>query len=132
MQRPHNVDLSMSLKLRCVNEGASCRNWTKTLDALDALNELLRHSLHIRLEKWLEFRRNIALRCKIIFGLNFSNRGYYGKVLFDHNNDSLQIKVQTEDMVGTQRGDKDPNTLSGGEKSFSAICLLLSLWESIG
>ena len=27
---------------------------------------------------------------------------------------------------------KDTRALSGGEKSFSTICLLLSLWESIG
>ena len=34
----------------------------------------------------------------------------------------------------TQGGsrEKDPRSLSGGEKSFSTICLLLSLWESIG
>lgn len=28
--------------------------------------------------------------------------------------------------------DKDPKALSGGEKSFATICLLLSLWEAIG
>lgn len=32
----------------------------------------------------------------------------------------------------TRAKDKDPKALSGGEKSFSTICLLLALWESIG
>ena len=43
-------------------------------------------------------------------------------------------QVQTDDMMPTQGGsrEKDPRSLSGGEKSFSTICLLLSLWESIG
>jgi hypothetical protein len=27
--------------------------------------------------------------------------------------------------------EKDPRSLSGGEKSFSTICLLLSLWDAI-
>lgn len=37
-------------------------------------------------------------------------------------------------MAATQSRakDKDPKALSGGEKSFSTICLLLALWESIG
>lgn len=43
------------------------------------------------------------------------------------------IQVQTDDQTQTQ-GDreKDPRLLSGGEKSFSTICLLLSMWECIG
>lgn len=42
-------------------------------------------------------------------------------------------QVQTDDQIATQgTRDKDPRSLSGGEKSFSTICLLLSLWESIG
>jgi hypothetical protein len=41
-------------------------------------------------------------------------------------------QVQTDDQAGTQGRDKDPRSLSGGEKSFATICLLLSLWESIG
>lgn len=41
--------------------------------------------------------------------------------------------MQTDEQAQTQGArDKDPKSLSGGEKSFSTICLLLSLWESIG
>ena len=42
------------------------------------------------------------------------------------------VQVRTDDQTRTQSRDKDPRSLSGGEKSFSTICLLLSLWESIG
>ncbi|KAH9926088.1 P-loop containing nucleoside triphosphate hydrolase protein [Amylocystis lapponica] len=93
----------------------------------------LRRSVKTRLTKWHEFRRHIALRCKVYFSYHLSNRGYYGKVLFDHVNGTLQLKVQTDDQTATQTSrEKDPRSLSGGEKSFSTICLLLSLWESIG
>jgi hypothetical protein len=41
-------------------------------------------------------------------------------------------QVQTDDTAGTQAKEKDPRSLSGGEKSFATICLLLALWEAIG
>jgi hypothetical protein len=94
--------------------------------------QALKRSLLLRLDRWHEFRRHIALRCKLVFQCHLSERGYYGKVLFDHVNQTLQLKVQTDDQTLTQGRDKDPRSLSGGEKSFSTICLLLSLWDSIG
>ncbi|KAG5637884.1 hypothetical protein H0H81_002847 [Sphagnurus paluster] len=98
------------------------------------LNKALRASLVVRLEKWQEFRRHIALRCKYVFAYNLSHRGYYGKVLFNHVAGTLVLKVQTDDQASKQQTsrEKDARSLSGGEKSFSTICLLLSLWESIG
>ncbi|KAF8816544.1 hypothetical protein BYT27DRAFT_6398736 [Phlegmacium glaucopus] len=65
--------------------------------------------------------------------MHLSNRGYYGKILFNHDQTTLALRVQTDDQLQTQgTKDKDPRSLSGGEKSFSTICLLLSLWDSIG
>ncbi|KAG1721027.1 hypothetical protein EDB19DRAFT_1898382 [Suillus lakei] len=93
-------------------------------------------SLVICLTRWQEFRCHIALRCKVVFQYHLSNRGYFGKIRFDHANQTLQLKVcllvQTDDQMVTQGRDKDPRSLSGGEKSFSTICLLLSLWDAIG
>ncbi|TRM64138.1 hypothetical protein BD626DRAFT_401409 [Schizophyllum amplum] len=105
------------------------------LKAMNRLNKQLKWSLTMRLTKWQEFRRHIALRCKYVFQYHLSQRGYYGKVLFDHDAGTLTLKVQTDDQAiakGGGRQEKDPRSLSGGEKSFSTICLLLSLWESIG
>ncbi|KIY45213.1 P-loop containing nucleoside triphosphate hydrolase protein [Fistulina hepatica ATCC 64428] len=85
------------------------------------LNKHLKNSLKLRLTRWQEFRRHIALRCKLTFQDYLSRRGYFGK-------------VNTDDQLMTQGdiGEKDPRSLSGGEKSFSTICLLLSLWDAIG
>jgi chromosome segregation ATPase len=95
----------------------------------------LRESLIKRYSRWECFRQHIALRTKIVFQYHLSQRGYFGKLLFDHNSDNpqLALKVQTDDQA-SQAGhkEKDPKSLSGGEKSFSTICLLLALWESIG
>ncbi|KAJ7175114.1 P-loop containing nucleoside triphosphate hydrolase protein [Mycena crocata] len=103
------------------------------LKQLTNLNKALKKSLIVRRARWQEFRRHIAVRCKLIFGYNLSQRGYFGKILFDHGEKTLKLKVKTDDQVATRGGrDKDPLSLSGGEKSFSTICLLLSLWDSIG
>ncbi|KAI0304378.1 P-loop containing nucleoside triphosphate hydrolase protein [Multifurca ochricompacta] len=106
----------------------------KDLKSMASLNRALKQSLRLRLEKWHDFRRHIAFRCKVVFQYHLSNRGYFGKVLFNHHDGTLQLRVQTDDLNGTQGGnrDKDPRSLSGGEKSFATICLLLAMWESIG
>ncbi|KAG5644532.1 hypothetical protein DXG03_008186 [Asterophora parasitica] len=104
------------------------------LKQMTHLNKTLKSSLIVRLQRWQEFRRHIALRCKYVFAYHLSHRGYFGKVLFNHDNGTLFLKVQTDDQIQQTQGsrEKDPRSLSGGEKSFSTICLLLSLWESIG
>ena len=56
-------------------------------------DQSLRKSIRIRLARWHEFRRHIALRCKIYFSYHLSNRGYFGKVIFDHVTGTLQLKV---------------------------------------
>ncbi|TFY75234.1 hypothetical protein EWM64_g8778 [Hericium alpestre] len=113
---------------------AALESAQKDLKSMIALNKALKQSLRTRLEKWYDFRRHIAFRCKVVFQYHLSNRGYFGKVVFNHADGTLQLKVQTDDLNNTQGGnrDKDPRALSGGEKSFATICLLLAMWESIG
>jgi structural maintenance of chromosomes protein 6 len=110
-----------------------CKIYLSSFMPLTLSLQLLKESLNKRLFRWQEFRRHIALRCKMVFKYNLSQRGYYGNILFNHSSGKLELKVQTDDQNATQGSrDKDPKSLSGGEKSFSTICLLLALWESIG
>ncbi|EJT99973.1 P-loop containing nucleoside triphosphate hydrolase protein [Dacryopinax primogenitus] len=104
----------------------------KDLSDMEKLQKSLRQALYARQDKWHTFRRHIAIRAKLGFQKYLNKRGYFGKLDFNHAVNTLELKVQTEDAVGTQRArEKDPKSLSGGEKSFSTICLLLSLWEAI-
>ncbi|EDR03917.1 uncharacterized protein LACBIDRAFT_252949 [Laccaria bicolor S238N-H82] len=102
---------------------------------LAQLNKVLKASLITRLGKWQEFRRHIALRCKLVFAFHLSQRGYYGKVLFNHDARTLMLRVRRllyGEIWGTDgAGERRSALVGGGEKSFSTICLL-SLWESIG
>jgi len=73
---------------------------------------------------------HMSLRCKMQFTWHLSTRAYWGKVMLKHHKRELQLEVRTEDQALAST--KDPKALSGGEKSFSTICFLLSLWDCIG
>ncbi|TIB65355.1 hypothetical protein E3P77_02739 [Wallemia ichthyophaga] len=105
----------------------------KDINEMNAFIRQLKKALDLRTQKWLQFRKHIAMRAKYQFMFHLSVRGYYGTINFNHSERRLDLMVQTDDQLATQgRRDKDPKSLSGGEKSFSTICLLLSLWEAIG
>jgi len=97
----------------------------------------IKESVNIRMQRWHKFRTFISMRAKNIFSELLSRRGYKGNIEFKHTERQLILKVQIEDQAlvnasGNESYEKDPKSLSGGEKSFSTICLLLSLWETMG
>jgi chromosome segregation ATPase len=58
-----------------------------------------------------------------------------GDLKFSHDNHKLELRVQPHDNGELDKKSqrvKDSSTLSGGEKSFSTICLLLALWHAAG
>lgn len=50
-----------------------------------------------------------------------------GSMIFDHNNETLSIMVKPPGRE--EDGVSDMRSLSGGERSFSTVCFMLSLWE---
>ncbi|CED84316.1 DNA repair protein RAD18 (SMC family protein) [Phaffia rhodozyma] len=98
------------------------------------LEVALLNALQVRGARWNAFRRYIALRAKVTFQEHLARRGFLGKILFNHHDLKLSLRVQTDDLASTttQSREKNPNQLSGGEKSFSTCALLLSLWDAVG
>ncbi|KAI9617260.1 hypothetical protein H4Q26_013126 [Puccinia striiformis f. sp. tritici PST-130] len=93
--------------------------------------KVLKMALSLRKERWIQFRTHIAVRAKMKFVTHLSKRGYTGKLHFNHDSQRLEIQVNTSEQESTQGKLKDPKALSGGEKSFSTISLLLTLWDAI-
>ncbi|XP_055741190.1 structural maintenance of chromosomes protein 6-like isoform X2 [Salvelinus fontinalis] len=75
---------------------------------------------------YTELRRFLSVRCKMYFDSMLSQRGYIGKMMFEHKNETLSISVQPG--VGDKAALSDMRSLSGGERSFSTVCFVLSLW----
>ncbi|KAJ3416308.1 Structural maintenance of chromosomes protein 6 [Chytridiales sp. JEL 0842] len=120
------------------------------LKSTKRLIEEIDKGLKQRIVAWAELRRSISIRAKNIFTMLMRTRGFTAHLILDHQSQTLDLRV---DVHGSQNGglsfhdsihnadshnsqavvgEKDPKTLSGGEKSFSTVCLLLSLWESMG
>ena len=96
---------------------------------MDYLTQAITVAYRKRCEKWDQFRHTIGSRARMTFVRNLEHRGFSGKLGFDHLNCNLTIRVQTDSIAGMK---KDAKALSGGEKSFSTICLLMTLWEAVG
>lgn len=79
-----------------------------------------------RLRAYTELRRFLSARCKYYFDSTLAQRGYTGSMTFDHKNETLSISVQPGQGSNTDLSDM--RTLSGGERSFSTVCFVLSLW----
>jgi chromosome segregation ATPase len=87
--------------------------------------------LKIRDDRWHRFKKDISRRARVTFTYLLSERQFRGDLAIDHHNKQLEIHVQPDITVASGSG-RQTKTLSGGEKSFSTICLLLALWDAMG
>ncbi|KAK4156431.1 hypothetical protein C8A00DRAFT_30717 [Chaetomidium leptoderma] len=101
------------------------------LQSITRVNDRLRYTLTLRLEKWRKFQRYISSQSRANFIYLLSERGFRGKLLLDHETKSLDLQVEP-DRTEKRAAGRSTKTLSGGEKSFSSICLLLAIWEAMG
>uniref|UniRef100_A0A673AXQ3 Structural maintenance of chromosomes protein 6 n=1 Tax=Sphaeramia orbicularis TaxID=375764 RepID=A0A673AXQ3_9TELE len=113
--------------LRQYNE--ALENYTNMVQHVKNLNSFIKKLdsvMNQRQHVYAEFRRFLSARCKYYFDSMLSQRGYTGSMTFDHKNETLSISVQPGQ--GKQADMSDMRSLSGGERSFSTVCFVLSLW----
>ncbi|KAL0078931.1 P-loop containing nucleoside triphosphate hydrolase protein [Phycomyces blakesleeanus] len=103
-----------------------------SIKRIDELIKKMNTALKDRMKNWDDFYMYITLAAKGHFAYYLHKRGDTGQLRFDQKKETLEIKVSTGDQVrkGSKR-QKDSRSLSGGEKSFSQISLLLALWQGI-
>ncbi|KAJ4255049.1 Structural maintenance of chromosomes protein 6 [Fusarium torreyae] len=96
-------------------------------DTISSLKRAIEHRLHL----WRQFQRQISARIRIQFNYLLSERGFRGKIDLDHRARKVVLQIEPDETRKSSAG-RNTKTLSGGEKSFSSICMLLSIWEAIG
>lgn len=102
----------------------------KTSD-VDALIDSLKATITNRLYLWRQFQRQISARIRIQFTYLLSERGFRGRIELNHRQKKVHIHVEPDETKKSGAG-RNTKTLSGGEKSFSSVCMLLSIWEAMG
>lgn len=107
------------------------REAKKTHKNLTSLVDELKKALMDRLRKWRTFQRLISAHARCNFNYLLSERGFRGELFLDHKAKRLQVQVEPDETRKSSSG-RNTKTLSGGEKSFSSICLLLAIWDAMG
>lgn len=107
------------------------RQAARQLDGLLKTADSLKRSMHQRRNRWIDFRRFISSRARANFHYLLSERAFRGNLKLDHKSKLLDLSVEPDITRASDHG-RQTKTLSGGEKSFSTICLLLSIWEAMG
>ncbi|GAQ04879.1 structural maintenance of chromosomes protein 6 [Aspergillus lentulus] len=103
----------------------------KQIEEFKLLADVLKATLRHRKARWLIFRSHISSRAKAQFTYLLSERSFRGRLLTDHNGKLLDLQAGDVEYRRACAG-RGAKTLSGGEKSFSQVCLLLALWEAMG
>lgn len=101
---------------------------TQSLTDLNDLNNKLQDMLKVRSERYQKLRRLVVRRTESSFQKLLKYRGYQGSLVFDHDSQKLAISVAA---LGNSTECRDTKGLSGGERSFSTLALVASLWQSI-
>ncbi|XP_040921027.1 structural maintenance of chromosomes protein 6 isoform X2 [Toxotes jaculatrix] len=102
------------------------KNLAQQMKNLSSFIKCLDGVMNHRLQVYAELRRFLSARCKYYFDSMLAQRGYTGSMSFDHKNETLSISVQPGQ--GNKADLSDMRSLSGGERSFSTVCFVLSLW----
>ncbi|EMD68806.1 hypothetical protein COCSADRAFT_109770 [Bipolaris sorokiniana ND90Pr] len=118
--------------LRAANEAKrQHKDAMQEFDNIRDLRNQLITTLNNRRNRWKQFRSGISVRARVTFNYLLSERKFRGTLSIDHQKALLDIHVQPDIMERSGDG-RQTKTLSGGEKSYSTVCLLLSLWDAMG
>jgi len=100
------------------------------IEAITKSTKDLTKDLKDRKSRWRQFRGHIAEITNIGFDTMLNKKGSAGEVEFDHDNKRLNLVVQKSN-ADSHSQTKDVKALSGGERSFATLSLLLAIGESL-
>ncbi|XP_064486253.1 structural maintenance of chromosomes protein 6-like [Ornithodoros turicata] len=89
----------------------------------------LHETMKERREKYCVLCEQTVLRLRLIFSSTLLQQNFTGRLEFDHSKQLLHIQVKPNEENSQLQ--QDLKALSGGERSFSTVCFVLALWETM-
>jgi chromosome segregation ATPase len=102
----------------------------KQIQEIEQTHDLLNEDLKQRKRRWRQFRKHIAKNTSIKFDEILNLKGSSGKLVFNTKLETLELIVQ-KDSADANSQQMDVNALSGGERSYATIALLVALGNSL-
>lgn len=130
LQRQHGINEKEAYALRDKTK-AILEKVEQDYEVSQTTIDRLKMTLSQRLTKWQLMQRFISAHARSSFAYLLRERRFRGQLMINHRAKQLSLRVEPEKTEKSGQG-RNTKTLSGGEKSFSSICLLLSIWESMG
>lgn len=90
----------------------------------------LTEDLKERKKRWGQFRSHITEMTNIVFDEMLNKKGSCGEIEFNHDDHRLNLIVQKDNKDAASQS-SDVKALSGGERSYTTLSLLLALGESL-
>ena len=93
----------------------------------------LAQSLETRRKGFKKIRSSTCNNVNQNFCSQLNARKYIGTLVFNHKDKTMTIQVNpnNKEMSSGLDVDRDIRSLSGGEKSYSSVSLILALWQSM-
>ncbi|CAI7997627.1 Structural maintenance of chromosomes protein 6 [Geodia barretti] len=95
-----------------------------------ALKELQK-GLMLRFKQYSALEDTITARACVYFKYFLQKRDYDGALRFNHDKGTLSMEVRMDCHSRRSQTTKNTKALSVGERSFTTVCFIMSLWEAI-
>jgi len=98
------------------------------LSTLESLSRRGDSAIEKRKQMLATLIKDLSKRLKAKFVQTLQNKGFAGKIILNHEAKTLDVEITPHNRSKI----KDTSSLSGGERSFSTVCLLMSMWDVMG